>query len=116
MPISIIVLSIVLAVAFTGAGMSKLIGHSAMRQAADHFGISWERYRGIGVLELAGAAGVLVGFAVTAIGALAAVGLTLLMLAALVTHRRAGDPLAQMAPASVLGVLSAADAVLYLAH
>lgn len=116
MPISIVVLSIILAVAFTGAGLMKLIGHSSQRQAADHFGIHWERYRAIGVFEVAGAAGVLVGFALTALGAAAAIGLTLLMVAALTTHIRAGDPAAQMAPAAVLGVLSAVDAVLYLAH
>ncbi len=87
-----------------------------MRNAADHFGISWERYRGIGLLEVAGAAGVLVGFAFTALGAAAAIGLTLLMVAAVATHRRAGDPPAQMAPATALGVLSAVNAVLYLAH
>lgn len=57
MPIPIVVLSILLAVAFTGAGLSKLTGQSAMREAAVHFGIPWERYRLIGVLELAGAAG-----------------------------------------------------------
>lgn len=115
-PVSVIVLSIVLAVAFTGAGLWKLTGQSAMRDAATHFGIAWERYRLIGVIELAGAAGVLIGFALTALGALAAIGLTLLMIAAIAVHRRAGDPLGQMAPAGVLGVLAAVTAVLYLAH
>ena len=116
MPISIVALSIVLAVAFTGAGLMKLTGHSSQRQAAEHFGIPWARYRAIGVLELAGAAGVVVGFALTALGAAAAIGLTLLMVSALATHSRASDPPAQVAPAAVLGVLSAANAVLYLAH
>jgi DoxX-like family len=102
--------------AFTAAALSKLTGLSPMKQAADHFGIAWERYRGIGVLELAGAGGVLLGFAVTAIGAAAAIGLPLLMIAAVSTHRRAGDPPAQMAPAAVLGVISAVTAGLYLAH
>ncbi len=87
-----------------------------MRDAATHFGIAWERYRLIGVLELAGASGVLIGFALTALGALAAIGLTLLMIAAIAVHRRAGDPPGQMAPAGVLGVLAAVTAVLYLAH
>lgn len=98
MPVSIIVLSILLAVAFVGAGVTKLTGQSAMRDAATHFGIAWERYRLIGVLEVAGAAGVLLGLAVTALGAIAAIALTLLMIAALTTHRRAGDPPAQNGP------------------
>jgi uncharacterized membrane protein YphA (DoxX/SURF4 family) len=115
-PVSIIVLSIVLAVAFTGAGATKLTGQSAMRESAAHLGIAWERYRLIGVLELAGAVGVLIGLAVTVLGALAAIGVTLLMIAAIVVHRRARDSLGQMAPAGVLGVLGAVTAVLYLAH
>jgi len=116
MPISIVVLSIVLAVAFTAAGLMKLVGHPSQQQAADHFGIPWARYRAIGVLEIAGAAGVVVGFALTGLGAAAAIGLTLLMVSALTTHSRAGDPPAQMAPAAVLGGLSAVNAMLYLAH
>ena len=87
-----------------------------MRDAAAHFGIPWERYRLIGVLELAGAAGVLVGFALTVLGAAAAIGLTLLMIAAVTTHRRAGDGLGEMAPAGFLGVISAVAAVLYVTH
>lgn len=116
MPIPIVVLSILLAVAFTGAGLSKLTGQSAMREAAVHFGIPWERYRLIGVLELAGAAGVLVGFALTVLGAAAAIGLMLLMIAAVTKHRRAGDALGQMAPAGVLAVISAVTAALYVTH
>jgi uncharacterized membrane protein YphA (DoxX/SURF4 family) len=116
MPVSIVVLSILLAVAFTGAGLAKLAGHSTQRQAADHFGIAWLRYRAIGLFEVAGAAGVLVGFALTALGAAAAIGLTVLMVAALATHHRANDPPTQMAPAAVLGALSAATAALYLSH
>jgi len=116
MPISIVLLSIVLAVGFTAAGLAKPTGHPSQQQAADHFGIPWVRYRAIGVLEVAGAAGVVVGFALTALGTAAAIGLTLLMVSALTTHSRTGDPAAKMAPAAVLGVLSAVDAVLYLAH
>lgn len=116
MPVSIVVLSILLAVAFLAAGVSKLTGQPAMRSAATHFGIAWERFRLIGALEVAGAAGVLLGLAVTALGAIAAIALTLLMIAALATHRRASDPPAQMAPPTVLALLSAITAVLYLAH
>jgi uncharacterized membrane protein YphA (DoxX/SURF4 family) len=115
-PVSTIALSILLAIAFIGAGVSKLTGQSAMREAATHFGITWERYRSIGVLEVAGAAGLLLGLAVTALGAVAALALTLLMIAAVATHRRAGDAPAQMAPATVLGLLSAITAALYLSH
>ncbi len=116
MPVSTIVLSLVLAVAFFGAGVSKLTNQPAMRAAATHFGIDWERYRQIGMLEVAGAAGMLLGLAITVLGAVAAIALTLLMVAAVSTHLRANDPPAQLAPAAVLGLLSAITAVLYLTH
>jgi uncharacterized membrane protein YphA (DoxX/SURF4 family) len=115
-PASIVVLSIVLAVAFVAAALQKLTGRPSQRQAADRFAIPFERYRAIGVLELAGAAGVLVGFAWTALGAAAAIGLTLLTVGALFTHVRVKDPPAKMRPALLLGTLSAVIAVLYLAH
>ena len=116
MPASIVVLSLVLAFAFVGAGAAKLTGQTRMREAAAHFSIPWERYRLIGVLEIAGAAGLIIGFAVTVLGALAAIGLTLLMVGAVLTHRRAADPAAQMAPAGVLAVLAVITAILYIAH
>lgn len=58
----------------------------------------------------------LVGFALTVLGAAAAIGLMLLMIAAVTKHRRAGDALGQMAPAGVLAVISAVTAVLYVTH
>ncbi len=40
---------------------AKLAGHPRMRESARHFRIPWQRYRLIGVAELAAAAGVLAG-------------------------------------------------------
>lgn len=79
----------------------KLLGHHKMREAAAHFGIVWPRYRLIGVAELAGAAGVLIGLWWHPLGLAAAAGMALLLLGAVITHRRAADGGKEMAPALI---------------
>jgi uncharacterized membrane protein YhaH (DUF805 family) len=79
----------------------KLLGHPKMRQSADRFGIAWSRYRLIGVAELAAAAGVLTGLVWRPAGLLAAGGMTLLLLGAVVAHRRAHDTVRETVPALV---------------
>ena len=82
-----------------------------MRQSAEHFGIRWPRYRLIGVAELAAAAGILAGLWWHPLGLAAAAAMALLLIGALVTHRRAADSGKEMAPALV----ALAIAVAYLA-
>jgi uncharacterized membrane protein YphA (DoxX/SURF4 family) len=79
----------------------KLFAHPQMQASAAHFGIPWSRYRLIGVVELAAAAGILAGLAVHALGVAAAAGLTVLLGIALVVHRRAGDSPKEAVPAFV---------------
>ncbi|MGY4773486.1 DoxX family protein, partial [Kribbella sp. CWNU-51] len=62
-------------------------------------------YQRIGVLEVAGAAGVLLGLAIPPLGVLAAAGLLLLMVGALGAHLRQHAGVAEMAPALVVTVL-----------
>jgi hypothetical protein len=78
---------------------AKLAGHPKMRHAAAHFGITWRRYRLLGVAELAAAAGVLVGLVWLPAGLLAAAGMTLLLIGALITHRRVHDNIREALPA-----------------
>ena len=82
-----------------------------MRQSAEHFGIPWPRYRLIGAAELAAAAGILTGLWWHPPGLAAAAGMTLLLLGALITHRRAKDGGKEIAPA----VLGLAITLAYLA-
>jgi hypothetical protein len=77
--------------------VGKLLGQ--LRQSAGHFGIPWPRYRLIGVAELAAAAGILIGLWWHPLGLAAAAGMTLLLLGALITDRRAADGGKEMAPA-----------------
>ena len=113
-PLLTVVLALVLAVAVLGAGLAKLAGVAAMREVAAHLGISWPAYRRIGVLEVAGAAGVLAGVVVPLLGALAAACLTVLLVLAAGAHLRRGDSLPEAAPAAVLAVLAAVVTVLMI--
>ena len=99
------------ALIFTGTGTAKLKAVPAMRQKAAHHGLSVAAYRQIGGLEVAGAAGVLLGLAEPRIGGLAGAGLLALLGGALVAHRRDGDSLRDATAALV----SAAAVTAYLA-
>ncbi|MBO3752197.1 DoxX family protein [Streptosporangiaceae bacterium NEAU-GS5] len=106
-----ITLSLLLTAACLVPAAGKFAGHPKMRHTAAHFGIPWRRYRLIGVAELAAAAGVLIGLAWRPAGLLAAAGMILLLLGALVTHRRAHDDVREALPA----LLALAVAGTYLA-
>jgi hypothetical protein len=77
---------------------------------AGHVGFSVQRYQLIGLAELAGAIGVLLGLAHSSLGYSAGAGLLALMAGALFTHTRQGDGPAEVAPAA----LFAAGTVAYL--
>jgi DoxX-like family len=100
-----ITLSLLLAATCLVAALGKLTSQPKMVASASHFGIPWERYRLIGVAELAAAAGVVVGLTWIWIGVAAAVGMVVVLLGALLVHRRAGDHLREAVPAVIgLGV------------
>lgn len=80
--LALTVLRVLLVIEFAGAGLLKLGGAEPMVQLFDEIGAGqWLRYV-VGVLELAGAVGLLV----PRLTGLAAAGLTGLMAGALVTH------------------------------
>lgn len=90
-----IVLSLILASVFAGAGANKFSSSELAEAAPDHLGISRSTYRLVGVLELLAVVGLIAGIvAVPLLGGLAAIGLFLLMVGAVVLHIKAGDPFA----------------------
>lgn len=95
-------------------GVANLIGHDyAARQAAMlRVPRSWTLP--LGTLLTAGALGLLAGFAVPALGALAAAGLVLYFLGALGAHLRVRDR--HVGPWGVFFCLSAAALALTLAY
>jgi uncharacterized membrane protein YhaH (DUF805 family) len=87
-----------------------------MRDSAARFGIRWPRYRLIGVAELAAAAGVLTGLWWHPLGLAAAAGLAVLLVGAVITHRRAKDGGKEMAPALAALAVTIAYLVIATTH
>ena len=94
-------LAVLLALVFVGLGSAKVLAVPPMRERAAEVGFSTTAYRRIGLLEVAGAIGLLLGAVVPLIGALAGVGLLLLLAGAVVTHVRAGDSPKKVTPAVI---------------
>ncbi|MFI6438033.1 DoxX family protein [Streptomyces sp. NPDC050759] len=103
-----IVTAVVLALVFLPLGVAKIAAVPVMRQAAAHLDRSQGLYCVVGILEVAGAGGLLAGLVWVPLGATAAVGLALLMVAAAVVHLRHGDPPARALPAAVLALAAVA--------
>jgi len=106
-----VTVSLLLAAVCILPAAAKLLGVPAMRESAAHFGIPWPWYQLIGGAELAAAAGVLIGLWRHPLGLAAGAGMALLLLAAIMTHRRAKDSGKEMAPA----LLALAITLAYLA-
>ena len=107
-----VIVTALLAALFGFAGLIKIAGLRQSLAIRDHFGVKPVQWRLIGLLELAGVAGVLVGLAWAPIGVAAAIGLSLLALGAIVFHGRASDSAADTAPAVIGLGLAVATAIL----
>jgi hypothetical protein len=108
-----VILTLLLAALFTFSSSIKLLGVPKSLAIRDHLGVSPIQWRAIGVLELAGVAGVLIGLLWAPIGIAAAIGLALLSIGAVAFHLRAADRIADTAPAVIGIALAAATAVLH---
>ena len=103
-----VTVSLLLTAACLVPAAAKLASHPKMRHAAAHFGIPWPRYRLIGAAELAAAAAILTGLWWHPLGLAAAAGMALLLLGAIITHRKAADSGKEMAPALLALLLTLA--------
>ena len=103
-----VTISLLLAVACLLPAAGKLTGQPKMRQSAAHFGIPWSRYRLIGVAELAAAAGIVIGLWWHPLGVAAAAGMAVLLVGAIVTHRKAADSVKEAVPTLVALLLTLA--------
>jgi uncharacterized membrane protein YphA (DoxX/SURF4 family) len=109
-----VTISLLLAAACLLPAAGKLTGQPRMRESAAHFGILWSRYRLIGVAELAAAAGILIGLWWHPLGVAAAAGMAMLLVGAIVTHRKASDSVREAVPALVALLLTLAYLVIAL--
>jgi uncharacterized membrane protein YphA (DoxX/SURF4 family) len=105
-------LSVLLTLAFVGAGGAMLVGTGPVPRSVEQLGVPHGLTRAIGALELAAAAGLIVGFWIKPVAFAASFGLVLLMVGAVAAHVRASQRVKNATPAVTLGVLSVANAVL----
>lgn len=89
-------------------GVGKLSGGQHMARVRERLGLNVVIWKAIGVLEVFGATGVLLGLLddLAIIGVLAAVGLVLLTIGAVHYHQKAGDATVYWLPAVVMGSLA----------
>ena len=94
---------------FTLSGVSKLLDIGQMPAARGKFGYRKRDFRLIGLAELAGVAGLVIGlvrFSLEYIAIAAALGLAIVMFGALMAHARVEDEGKDIAPAAVVLVLT----------
>ena len=93
----------------------KVLFQTASQEEFERFGVPTVR-RLVGVMEVLGAVGVMLGLAFAPLGALAAGGLAVLMVLGLIVRVRVHDALRLMVPAATLGVLNAVLVVMFVAQ
>jgi hypothetical protein len=108
-----VIVTLLVALLFTFSASIKLLGVRQSLEIRDHLGVTPLHWRLIGMCELAGVAGVVVGLWWAPIGIAAATGLALLTIGAIAYHVRKSDTLADLAPAVIGVVLALATAVLH---
>ena len=106
------VLAFVSGVAFLYYGV-RVLREPHLEEEFHRYGIPDARQQ-VGVLEILGGVGVIVGLALPLLGATAAAGLTTLMLLGLAVRLRLRDSFGQMLPAASLAALNAVLVVLFL--
>lgn len=86
MTLAAAILAVLLALVFSVLGTAKILALQPMRELAAEVGVSTAAYRRVGLLEVAGAIGLLIGLVEPLIGVLAGAGLLLLLGGAVVVH------------------------------
>jgi len=108
----LVTLAIVSGVAFVHYGVEILRAPRLVAEF-DRYGLPEARTL-VGVLEILGGVGVMLGLAFAPLGVFAAAGLALLMAIGLAVRIRVGDGLALMAPAATLLVINGVLVVLFV--
>lgn len=110
----LVMLAVVSGLSFLYYGSTVLVRLS-LRQEFERYGMRPGLRIFVGVVELLGGAGVLLGLAAPRLGAAAAAGLCTLMLLGLIVRFRLRDAPRLMAPAAALAAVNAALFVLFVA-
>jgi hypothetical protein len=107
MQIAVIVVSIGLAIFMAVAGFLNVFFVGDARKNATHLHLSTALTRFIGWCQWAAVVGLVGGLFWPPLGIATAIGLLLLLVGAVIYHRRVGDPLKEMVLAIVVFILSA---------
>ena len=107
MQIAVVVVSIGLAIFMAVAGFLNVFFVGDARKNQAHLGISVARTRFIGWCQWASVVGLIGGLWWRPIGIAATVGLLLLLIGAVLAHRKVGDPVKELTKAIVCFVASA---------
>ncbi|MYV43458.1 DoxX family protein [Streptomyces sp. SID1328] len=110
-----VILSALLALGFAAAALPKVLAQPSAAADADRMGYSTTAFRAIGLLELAGAVGVVVGLWFWPLGVAAAGGLLLVCAGAVRAHLSMKDAPKALVPALVFAGVAAAVLITRLA-
>ena len=110
-----VVVTVLAALLFLGAAWVKFTGEAHAMQTRDRLGFSPGGYRMIGVAEVAGAVGALVGLAVRPLGIAALAGLVLVGVCACAAQVKLHNPLSEARLAILALVLASGALALQLA-
>jgi hypothetical protein len=105
------IVTVLAALMFLAAAWVKFTGEEHSMRTRDRLDIAPGRYRFIGVLEVAGAVGAVVGLWVRPLGIAALAGLVLVALGACAAQVRLHNPASEARPA-ILALLLAAGALI----
>ncbi len=106
MKIAMTICSLVLALMVLVSGAAKLKKSPQIVEGMAHVGVRESQLPILATLEILGGVGLAVGFGLKLVGQLAAVGVALYFVGALIAHLRKRDGLALFAPAFFLFVLA----------
>lgn len=112
MIVALIVLGALLGLAASGSAIGKLTHKPELVTQLTGLGVPERLVPVLGLLEIAGTAGLLIGVWVLPLGVAAAIGLTLYFAGAVIAHLRHHDRLKDFAPAVLLFAVAIATLVL----
>lgn len=114
MTITLIVLATLLGLVATVSASGKLRRMPQVVETMGSVGVTQTQIPLLAVAELLGAVGLLVGIWIPLIGTLAAAGLSVYFLGAVVAHLRVKDAVKDLSPALVLAILAIVVFILQL--
>ena len=116
MNIALVILTALLGLVTTFSAVGKFTMNEKAVEMLHKLGLTDDKIRMLGAIEVAGALGLLIGIWIPILGLLAAIGFVLYFLGALIMHIRSKDAAKDMAPALVLLVLSIIVTILQFAR